>query len=192
MPKYHVTRFQVMAEISAEITRSWVATSGGTIPRPTVLATAVPVSAPTTLRMAAMATALPGVSTRVATDVAMAFAVSWNPLMKSKASARATTTINARRAGSGILEYDSLHRVRHALGAIGRVLEQLVQLAPADRSDEGRDILNAIVEDGECLAQRVVRLVLQPVDLDRVTQDTVPLLRMLQPRDRLGEDLSLF
>lgn len=49
---------------------------GGNDPRPTVLATAVPDTAPTTLRIAAMLTAWPGERTRVATDVAMALAVS--------------------------------------------------------------------------------------------------------------------
>jgi hypothetical protein len=35
-------------------------------------------------------TATPGESTRVATTVAMEFALSWKPLMKSKAKATAT------------------------------------------------------------------------------------------------------
>jgi hypothetical protein len=73
---HQVNRFQAMAEISAAITSCCVATSGGTMPRPTVLATAVPDSAPMMFRMAAMLTAWPGVRTRVATDVAMALAVS--------------------------------------------------------------------------------------------------------------------
>jgi hypothetical protein len=46
------------------------------MPLPTVLATAVPESAPATFRTAAISTARPGVSTRVATEVAIAFAVS--------------------------------------------------------------------------------------------------------------------
>jgi hypothetical protein len=45
------------------------------------LATAVPLSAPTKLAVALMAIASPGVSARVLTLVAIALAVSWNPLM---------------------------------------------------------------------------------------------------------------
>ena len=46
------------------------------MPLPTVVATAVPDSAPTKLSTPAMSTARPGDNTRVATTVAMAFAVS--------------------------------------------------------------------------------------------------------------------
>ena len=41
--------------------------------------------------LAASRTACPGLSTLVATTVAIEFAVSWNPLMYSKASAISTT-----------------------------------------------------------------------------------------------------
>ena len=54
------------------------------IPLPTVLATAVPkVNAATKLKNAAQMTAWPGDSTRVDTTVAIEFAASWKPLMKS-------------------------------------------------------------------------------------------------------------
>jgi hypothetical protein len=46
-----------------------------------VLATAVPAKAPMKLNAAAISRACCGRSARVATDVAMAFAVSWKPLM---------------------------------------------------------------------------------------------------------------
>ena len=52
------------------------------IPEPTVRATAVPKpKAAAKLKNAAQATALPGVSTRVETTVAIEFAASWKPLM---------------------------------------------------------------------------------------------------------------
>jgi len=55
---------------------------------PTVCATAVPnVNAATKLKNAAQTTARPGVRTRVDTTVAIEFAASWKPLMKSKNSA---------------------------------------------------------------------------------------------------------
>src|SRR6266516_14354 len=75
-PKYQVTRFQTIAATSAEMTSVWVETSGGMMPLPTVVATAVPDSAPTKLRTPAMSTARPGESTLVATTVAIALAVS--------------------------------------------------------------------------------------------------------------------
>ncbi|MND00837.1 hypothetical protein D3C83_195840 [compost metagenome] len=53
-----------------------------TIPAPTVFATAVPArNAAAKLKNAAQMTALPGVSTRVDTTVAIEFAASWKPLM---------------------------------------------------------------------------------------------------------------
>ncbi len=49
-------------------------------------------NAPTKFRIAAIATATFGLSAPVAIVVAMALAVSWNPLVKSNASAVATTS----------------------------------------------------------------------------------------------------
>ena len=51
------------------------------IPLPTVEATSVPRKAPTRFITAAMANATRGESARVATEVAMAFAASWKPLV---------------------------------------------------------------------------------------------------------------
>jgi hypothetical protein len=52
----------------------------------------VPASAPIRLAVAASSTACPGVSTLVATTVAIELAVSWKPLMYSNASAITTTS----------------------------------------------------------------------------------------------------
>jgi hypothetical protein len=61
------------------------------IPLPMVLAMAVPnVNAATKFQKAAHTTAANGDSTRVDTTVAMEFAASWKPLMKSKISATRT------------------------------------------------------------------------------------------------------
>jgi len=63
-----------------------------TNPLPIVFATAVPNrKTARKLNAAAQTTAAEGDSTRVETTVAMEFAASWNPLMKSKASAITTT-----------------------------------------------------------------------------------------------------
>ena len=76
-------------------------TSGFTTPLPMVVATATPKpKAATKLKKAAQATAARGVSTRVDTTVAMEFAASWKPFMKSNARAtkirRTMTTIRPR------------------------------------------------------------------------------------------------
>ena len=61
-----------------------------TIAIATTGAAAVETKAPTMFMTAAMATAMRGESARVETEVAMALAVSWKPLVKSNASAMTT------------------------------------------------------------------------------------------------------
>src|SRR5450759_5428995 len=83
----HVIRFQAMAPKSAaartvapflRIILSW------TTPEPIVVATAVPKTrAPTKLAVAERRIACAGLRARVDTEVAMALAVSWKPLMLS-------------------------------------------------------------------------------------------------------------
>jgi hypothetical protein len=65
------------------------------IPLPTVFATAVVRNAPARLSPAAMITAARGESARVETDVAIAFAVSWKPLVKSKQRPMTTTATSS-------------------------------------------------------------------------------------------------
>src|SRR5437764_5940536 len=191
MPFHQVSRSQTIAERSAAITSSCVASSGATIPLPTVVATAVPVSAPTTLSTAAISTATPGASTRVATEVAIALAVSWKPLMKSKPSPIATIRTRTTNAVSGMLQHDPFERVGDVLGAVRRVLQLLIELAPADRADQRGDVGRVVVEAGERVVEHVVGLVLQPVDVDGGPQHRVMLPGVLQLRDRLGDQLRL-
>ena len=80
-PSRQVMRFQVIAPMSAAATIAWVVVVSSTRPAPIVLATAVPANAPMKLKAVAIATACAGRSARVATDVAIALAVSWKPLM---------------------------------------------------------------------------------------------------------------
>ena len=63
-----------------------------TMPPEMVLATSVDRNAPATLRMAAINTAVRGRNAPVATEVPIAFALSWKPLVKSKNSAVTITT----------------------------------------------------------------------------------------------------
>ncbi len=71
-----------MAPIRPDITttRPWVPASGE-ITLPTVLATSWPRNAPTKFMIAAMISATRGVSARVETEVAIALAASWKPLV---------------------------------------------------------------------------------------------------------------
>ncbi len=81
IPKYQVMRFQMIAPTRAAMTIACVVDASSTMPEPIVVATAVPANAPMKLNVDAIRIAWLGRSARVATDVAMAFAVSWNPLM---------------------------------------------------------------------------------------------------------------
>ena len=81
MPKCHVVRFHATAPTRAAETTCRVTRSVLTIPSPTVLATLVETRAPSRFSPAAMSTATRGESARVDTEVAIALAVSWKPLV---------------------------------------------------------------------------------------------------------------
>ena len=87
MPKYQVIRFQAIAPMSAAKTMFSVVSEELTIPLAIVVATLSDRNAPAKFRSAATVTATRGGSARVAMVVAIAFAVSWNPFVKSNASA---------------------------------------------------------------------------------------------------------
>ena len=67
------------------------------MPLATVAATLTDRNAPTRLRAAEMATAVNGLRAPVAIEVAIALAVSWKPLVKSKANAVMTTMARISR-----------------------------------------------------------------------------------------------
>ena len=93
--------FQLIAPMSAARIVSCVASPVSMIPWPTVFATAVVTNAPARFASAATVTACRGVSARVETEVATAFAVSWKPFVKSKASAVRMTTTRSRSSTTG-------------------------------------------------------------------------------------------
>src|SRR3954447_913131 len=90
-PNHHVARFQEIAPIRAPSTTVGVIAPASTIPPAIVAATLSDMKAPAKFRIAAMVTATRGGSAPVAIVVAIEFAVSWKPLVKSKPSAAATT-----------------------------------------------------------------------------------------------------
>src|SRR5690606_13543263 len=72
------------------------------MPWETVLDTSVERNAPIRFRTAARSTAVLGLRAPVAMGVAIAFAVSWKPLVKSKKSASAITSTTMRAAVSTV------------------------------------------------------------------------------------------
>jgi hypothetical protein len=97
-PKYQVIRFQVIAPTSPAKITVVVIEPGSTTSLATVAATSSEMNAPAKLRIAANATATRGAIARVEIDVATTLAVSWKPLVKSNASAVATTMPSMRSA----------------------------------------------------------------------------------------------
>src|SRR3712207_2541536 len=125
----------MMAPRSAARMTFGVTAEMSTRPRVMVFATAVPtVKSATKLKNAAHTTAGNGLSTRVPTIVAIEFAESWKPLMKSKRKATATmkTMKPTTRAGLEVLEGDAAHRVRDVLALVEGALQRVVDLLPLD------------------------------------------------------------
>src|SRR6267378_3178741 len=151
-PKYQVSRSQAIAATRAAMTRSWVTTFASTMPFPTVLATATPESAPTRFRLPAISTACKGVSTRVATTVAIALAASWKPLTYSKMTPRTTTRPSKTSALSiaplAVLDHDHLDDVRDVLAAVDRDFDERVDVLPLDDLDRvghiGEQVANSV------------------------------------------------
>src|SRR5215211_7487842 len=88
--------------------------------------------------------------------------------MKSNANPSATMTIRTSRDESGIFEEDAFEDVRHVLAAVGRVFEDLVELAPPQGADELRDRGHPVVKRRQGGAERVVPLVFQAVQFQDV------------------------
>src|SRR5690242_195764 len=156
-------------------------TSASTMPVPSVFATCSPNTANAMkLKNAAQTTAVLGRSTRVDTTVAIEFAASCSPFMKSNSSAtptRPNTTIEpgaagsmANSPGSDVLRGDRLDHVRHVVALVDDALDQLVQLLAIDVADRieraaaeiGADaresgvegLVGALLEVTDALAQR--------------------------------------
>src|SRR5215831_7066326 len=90
-PNHQVARFHVIAPSRPPNTTVGVIALASTIPPAIVAATLSEMNAPTKFRIAAIVTATFGRSAPVAIVVAIEFAVSWKPLVKSKLTAVATT-----------------------------------------------------------------------------------------------------
>ena len=82
-------------------------------------------------------TAWLGRSARVETEVAIALAVSWKPLVKSNVTAMTTVTSSRTWSWSGILDRDSLQPVGDLLALVHRVLEEVVDVLPLEELGGG-------------------------------------------------------
>src|SRR3954454_9659947 len=168
-PAHQVTRFHTIAPTSPAKTTVSVISPASTMPLAIVAATWSDRKAPTKFRIDAPPTAILGGRARVEIDVETTLAVSWKPLVKSKASAVATTRPKSRsESTSGVLEHDRLEHVRTLLGRVDPALEPLVDVLPADHGHR----VDAVVEQrGHRLARDPVPVVLEAVDLDRVVRE---------------------
>src|SRR6185503_12109804 len=129
--------FHEIAPIKAPKISRLSTKAGSMMPLPTVLATDrwnTPQAS--TLKNAAQITACQGLSTPVDTTVAMEFAASWKPFMKSNASASSTSSTSVMEkwlksmrgcpTPSGVFEHDAFDDVGHVLALVSRGLERLV------------------------------------------------------------------
>src|SRR5205085_5883583 len=166
-PRRHVIRFHAMAPTRAAPTRVSVTLSVTTMPLPTVAATCVVRNAPARLSAAESRTAVRGLSARVETEVAMALAVSWKPLVKSNASA--TAIMRTMTRSLAIFQHHVLQGVAHILTLVKGALHQVVDPVPLHHLQRRVRIRGK--EIGERVVVQIVGLGLQPVHLSHVGAD---------------------
>src|SRR5665213_1915922 len=188
MPNTIVIQSQRLAPIGAPAMAVVSLTRGSTSPLPMVSATWTwKKKAAMKLKKAAQITACFGESTRVETTVAIEFAASCMPFMKSNRNASATTTTTPTvrcPVTSGLLHEDRLERVRDVLALVDGVLDRLVDLLPLHNLER---VGLAKEQLADRRAQRLVAGVLQAVDLDAVVQHAARLCRVLELGDRLAQ-----
>src|SRR3954452_16040571 len=119
-PSSQVTRFHTMAPISPAKMTTGVMSLSSTRPPEMVFATWTERKAPSTFRQPASATAVLGRNAPVEIDVAIALAVSWKPLVKSKANAVTTTRTISGVFMTCALRSEPLPGGRDQVGAAGR------------------------------------------------------------------------
>src|SRR5512146_1382972 len=200
-PTYHVSRFHTMAASSAAITAIGVSADGSATSVPMVLATWVLMNAPRKLRIAAIIMATRGERTRVETLVAMAFAVSWKPFVKSKATATrivrirkarltlspvlaltAASSGSGRWMRSGIFQQHPMEYIGNIFAAIDGALQMVVHLLPFENDQR-------VGLQKQCLdrvAVHFVTLIFEAVDLgEPITKHRAIFIESAQMRDGL-------
>src|SRR5579884_568438 len=184
-PPYQVMRFQAMPPTSAARIMRSVTWPGGAMPVPMVAATLRVTKAPTKFITAERSTAARGERAWVETEVAMALAVSWKPLVKSKKRAMAITTTT--RAVSGILDGHTLEDVGDILGAIDRLLEQREDVLPLD---EGDGVAPLLEQGADRLPCERVSPVLQLMEADPVLAHILARIEVIDGRHQFLPDLD--
>src|SRR5919202_1732107 len=181
-PNHHVSRFQAIAPARAATSVCCVARFASIRPFATFFATAVVTNAPARFATAATTTAVRGVTARVPTEVAIAFAVSWKPFVKSNPSATTTTTTRRKSFnGSTVLHDDCFEHVRGVLAGVDGLLERLVDVLPADDRDR---VVGGAEELRHGLPVQPVALVLE---LAQLHQLPARVLEAFEARDGLLE-----
>ena len=159
------------------MTTSSVITSWSTMPFAIVAATSIETKAPAKLSTAALATAARGLSARVETLVAIEFAVSWKPFVKSKKSATATTAQSVSSTSLPYAFFMTMFVITFAAVCSCRARSRAGRRRPSSGSPQRVDAVVA-EERGEALPQHPVALVLEPLQLDERVLDTVKLFRL--------------
>src|SRR5919202_1819406 len=181
-PSHQVRRFQAIAPARAATSVCCVARFASMSPLATFFATAVVTNAPARFATAAISTATRGVTARVPTEVAIAFAVSWKPFVKSKPSATTmTTTRRTSFNGANVFHDDRLEDVGGVLARVDGLLERLVDVLPADDRDR---VVGGAEELGHGFAVQPVSLVLEVAELHQLP---ARVLEAFEARDRLLE-----
>src|SRR5688572_29400314 len=163
-------RFHEIAPIRAPKIRRLSTNEASMMPLPTVAATLCSNTAnANTLKNAAQSTACQGLSTPVDTTVAMEFAASWKPFMKSNASASSTRKTSVSETApksirfwpSGVFEHDAFDDVGHVLAFVGRGLQRLVHGIELDQLTHVAFIAE---QRGDRRAHHLVRVGFELVD----------------------------
>jgi hypothetical protein len=107
------------------------------------------------LNTAAHSTAICGVKTRVATTVAIEFAASWKPLMKSNAERNQHDDRDEYRAWNPcvamsltVLDLHVLERVRDVFAVVRGLLQEFVNFLELDQPDRVLFVLEQVLDSG--------------------------------------------
>src|SRR5262245_51929592 len=144
--------------------------------------------APTKLSSEASPIATCGRAAPVEIEVATTLAVSWKPLVKSKASAvamtrtRITPESTTTPSPSRVFDDYALEYLGRGLGGVDRLLEHREHVLPADHDHR----VDAVGEErGDGVAGDPVAIVLEPVDLDPVLVEILERGQVLQSHRQL-------
>src|SRR5581483_1666137 len=108
--------------------------------------------------------------------------------MKSKMSPMATISISMKSAGLSILHHDPFQSIGNVFGAIGGVLQMLVDLTPAHGFDKIVNVTHAIELRGECLIKHLVGFTFEPVYVYRALEQLVPLPPVFKQCHSTGDE----